>query len=253
MFVDVLIVSLTRHFHVLNAFYIDDFSSDLSPVICDEYAQKDVRIKVIHNVQNKGSSQSRKIGLEMAKGDYILFVDSDDWCESNMLEVLYDKLVSKDYDMVFCNFFTERQMKQVNVNIIDGLESDQILRLLLTKKLAFLWNKLVKKDLYIRSFFPSADYYDDFVISTQTVSYAKRIGYVEDALYHYCRNPNSICENKEGIDKRLLDLHINFQAVADFLRNKYGDKIIQFKDDFNQLVKAHIEKLGDETFSCYYL
>jgi glycosyltransferase involved in cell wall biosynthesis len=73
---------------------VNDNSTDKSPEICGEYANTDNRIKVIHNAVNRGSSVSRKTGLDIASGTYIQFIDSDDWIEQNMCERLYSTAVS---------------------------------------------------------------------------------------------------------------------------------------------------------------
>lgn len=85
---------------------IDDGSSDSSGIICDEYAQKDLRIKVIHQ-ENMGVSESRNVALAVAKGEFVLFVDSDDWIEADMCEKLYTTAKEHSADFVFCAYFDE--------------------------------------------------------------------------------------------------------------------------------------------------
>ena len=82
---------------------IDDGSPDHCPQICNEYAQKDSRIKVIHK-KNAGLGYARNSGLEIARGKYLAFVDSDDYVEANMYEILYNKIKDSNSDVVFCNY-----------------------------------------------------------------------------------------------------------------------------------------------------
>ena len=84
---------LAQTFTEYECILIDDNSQDTSLEICDSYAKKDNRIKVFHNKKNAGSSLSRKIGLTAAKGDYIVYIDSDDWIENSMIEKMYQKAV----------------------------------------------------------------------------------------------------------------------------------------------------------------
>lgn len=85
---------------------VDDGSPDSSGSVCDEYAQRDSRITVIHQ-QNGGVSAARQAGLDMAKGEYVIHVDPDDWVEPEMLDELYKKAKSDDADMVICDFISD--------------------------------------------------------------------------------------------------------------------------------------------------
>ena len=88
----------------LEIILVDDGSPDKCGEICDEYAKKDNRVKVIHK-KNAGVSSARNDGIDNATGEYIIFVDSDDWLEDNAIEIMVDKLNEYDYDCVFCNFY----------------------------------------------------------------------------------------------------------------------------------------------------
>ena len=82
---------------------VDDGSKDASGTICDEYAKRDKRIRVIHK-ENGGLSDARNTGIKLANSDYLMFVDSDDYIEKNMLECLYKNIIEKDSDIAVCNF-----------------------------------------------------------------------------------------------------------------------------------------------------
>lgn len=87
---------------------VDDGSPDRVPQMCDGYAKSDSRIKVVHK-QNAGLGYARNSGLEIATGDYVAFVDSDDYMDLSMYSVLYDEAVASNADVVFCGFKTETQ------------------------------------------------------------------------------------------------------------------------------------------------
>lgn len=94
---------LTQTLHEIEIICIDDCSVDNSIKILENFSQKDQRIRFFKNDKNIGQGLTRNKGLELAVGEYIAFVDSDDWIESNMYEVLYEKAILKQYDLVFCN------------------------------------------------------------------------------------------------------------------------------------------------------
>ena len=97
---------------------VDDGSLDNSPVICDEYENKDSRIKVIHK-ENGGLSSARNAGLEICKGDYIFFIDSDDWLtDENVLEEFISKAEKENADFVysFMNTATDKIQKEIRMN-----------------------------------------------------------------------------------------------------------------------------------------
>ena len=101
---DCLTSVLAQTYSNLEILLINDGSTDNSGVICDKYAQTDSRIKVFHK-ENGGVSSARNIGLENATGQYIAFVDPDDWIEPNMYETIITQFEKSDVDAVFCGYW----------------------------------------------------------------------------------------------------------------------------------------------------
>lgn len=97
---------LAQTFTDFELLLIDDGSPDKSGEICDEYARKDSRVRVIHK-ENGGVSSARQRGLDESIGEYTIHADPDDWVEPTMLEELYNKANKEDADMVICDFFYE--------------------------------------------------------------------------------------------------------------------------------------------------
>ena len=95
---------LAQTFNDFELILIDDGSTDRSGVICDEYATRDSRIKVIHK-KNEGVSIARQLGIDFAQGEYTIHIDPDDWVEPKMLEELYKKAKSEHADMVICDYY----------------------------------------------------------------------------------------------------------------------------------------------------
>ena len=102
----------------LEIILIDDGSKDASGKICDEYAAKDSRIVVVHQ-ENAGVSQARNCGIEMASGEYIMFVDSDDWVDSDICAVLMDSLSKYKTESSMCTYVREYTNNSLVKNIYD--------------------------------------------------------------------------------------------------------------------------------------
>ena len=105
---------LAQTFEDFEVILVNDGSTDNSPEICDEYLTVDNRIKIIHK-DNGGLSSARNSGLDIAKGRYIMFVDSDDWIERNMCQLLYDRIVNTECEMICCELFYET-VRGISVN-----------------------------------------------------------------------------------------------------------------------------------------
>lgn len=183
---------------------INDGSKDNSGKICDEYAQKDTRIKVIHQ-KNSGVSKSRNVGLQAASGDYILFVDSDDYISPDMIEKLVQKAVVNKSDIVMCNYCIDKGddifpvfMKYNGAYISSQQVKDGLLYLYYTDNhigLYSLCNKLFKKSIYSLNdicFDVSLKRGEDAWFVFQCLKYCDRVDYISDILYFYYQNDNSI-------------------------------------------------------------
>lgn len=177
---------------------IDDGSTDNSGNICEEYALKDSRIKVFHK-SNGGLTSARNYGLEHASGEWITHIDGDDWIAPNMFEILLKTAVKDKADIVFCDFYfayldsikthkTYNWQKQG----FDGL-ADFIISPWTT-----LWGSIQKRSLYIDNNLLSPEeikYCEDFHLITRLCYYSLKISKVEEALYYYRQQSNSIMHN----------------------------------------------------------
>jgi glycosyltransferase involved in cell wall biosynthesis len=214
---------LSQTFTDFEVILVNDCSTDNCPKICEDYAKKDSRIKIIHNQQNMGCPRSREIGLKEAKGEYIQFSDSDDWMEENMLEEMYNTLIINNSDMVccdYCKYYEENNHfeKTQEEDIIDAVSA--IKDVFSGKVWGVVWNKLTKKSILEQVIFPyySFDFAsDDTVITIQLLFHAQTITQVKKPLYHYYINPHlhNIKENVESVK--------NYTQIIEFLSEKYGD------------------------------
>lgn len=184
---------LAQTFTKFELLLVDDGSPDKSGAICDEYAQKDLRVRVIHQ-QNGGVSAARQVGLEAAQGDYVIHADPDDWVEPTMLEELYKKATTCDADVVICDFYFEGKEQIYSKQEPTSLESAVVLKDLFTKGLhGSCWNKLVRRSLFCRYkvFFPKElSLYEDWFVSASLMLHDLKVAYCPKAFYHYRLNIN---------------------------------------------------------------
>ena len=146
-------------YHDLEIILVNDGSTDRSLDICNDLAQKDRRIQVIHK-QNSGPSESRNMGLDIAKGEYIAFVDSDDCMHPRMLEILLNALIDTGSDIAMCDFqYADNQhvkLQERENSDIKIYKEDEMFELLWREnvKIVVQWNKLYKKKIFSDLRFP---------------------------------------------------------------------------------------------------
>lgn len=208
---------LAQTFTDFEVLLIDDGSPDRSGEICDEYAYKDSRIRVIHK-SNGGVSSARQCGLDHAQGEYVIHADPDDWVESEMLEELYRiaKEGDADADMVICDYYVNFGQKQsYKKQEPSALDSEAIQRELFQQLHGSCCNKLVSRACYSENnvkFPEGISFCEDLVFNVRLLQYAKCIRYLPLAFYHYeqCTNENSIVHSysmkRYEEDCRLLEI-----------------------------------------------
>lgn len=170
---------------------VDDGSTDASPSICDEYAEKDERIRVLHE-PHSGVAHSRQVGLEAAKGEYILYVDADDKVELGMIADLYQEAVDQKADLVICDYRELTYEGEVyRKQEPTSLSGEAILEDILSGKLyGALWNKMMRREwlLQTKASFPQGlTMREDLIFLSQCLPYASKIAYIPKAYYGYER------------------------------------------------------------------
>ena len=175
---------------------VDDGSKDNSGKICDEFKQIDNRIKVIHK-ENGGLSDARNAGLKIAKGEYIGFVDSDDYIAQDMFETLYKLAKENNADISIVSFYEIYNGKVIGVRDFKSLEEmdkiEAMKELLIDTKIqSYAWNKLFKKELFENIEFPTNKNFEDIATTLLLFEKANKVMLLEDPKYYYVRRDNSI-------------------------------------------------------------
>ena len=210
---------LAQTFTDFELILVNDGSTDGSGAICDEYAGKDLRIRVIHQ-QNGGVTVARKSGVRIARGEYVTFVDSDDWIDENMYQSM---LAQESADIVICNMIraTNEGMFEKNCCINPGKYDKQKLNDCFYPVMLFdfercqptvhpsLCNKLIRRGMIrkvINNVADGIDYGEDALCSYACMLDAENIYVMDQGLYYYRENMQSICNayNKEMLSKLIL-------------------------------------------------
>ena len=203
---------ISQTFEDFELLLIDDGSPDNSGKICDEYAQKDKRVRVFHK-ENGGVASARQLGLEKATGEYTIHVDPDDWVEPNMLEELYAKAKAEDADMVMCDYLLEYPHKQKmrKLKVSNDFSCDTLLLKLLSGKLhGSLCNKLIRREFILSHdirFVEGLNIGEDLTMCINILSHGAKSVYLNKAFYHYDKhtNPNALTSRKLKIAKEQHD------------------------------------------------
>lgn len=205
---------------------VDDGSSDGSGYICDEYASLDSRFRVIHKA-NEGVSCARNAGLKIANGDFIGFVDSDDYISPVMYESLYKGVSKHNVDVVFCNYYIVGSDKHIKANsfvdcdvIIEGEKKINYINCCQTNKLLwFVWKGLYRKSILLNAniTFVEEDVIEDSLFNLEYLLNCSNFIYLSSALYYYFLSEDSITR-------------INYkESYLNTLENTYNYKTKIFK------------------------
>ena len=204
---------------------VDDGSPDNCGNICDNYAKIDNRIEVIHKA-NGGLSEARNVGLKVARGEYIGFVDSDDYVSNEMFENLYNTLISNDVDVSICNFYTVINNKNIIKNADNGVEiynKLEILKeILLDKKIqSYAWNKLYKRELFKDIEYPVGKKYEDIGTTFYILEKCNKIAVSGSPEYYYITRGYSIVNN--NTEGTVIDYISLISDRYDYIDKKYKE------------------------------
>ena len=212
--------------------FVDDASPDDSIAIVnrclEKYPQRKEHTRIIRFPVNRGISAVRNAGLEAAQGDFIYFCDSDDWVERDALRIMYRASGESGADIVYCDFFLSFEKSERYMSNPDYETAEDMLRKgFLGGKMKYnLWNKLVKRSLYIDSGlrFPEGHSVGEDMLMIRLASLARTVKHVPEALYHYVKLNDNAYSNSYS-QKYLDDIRFNTDLTVSFLNKRYGDTV----------------------------
>lgn len=233
---------------------VDDGSPDNCPQMCDEYAQKDNRIKVIHK-QNAGLGYARNSGLDIATGEYVAFVDSDDYVDTSMYKKLYNETINHKYDIVYCGFIVEKKDKSTyteNTKDRDLKDSNEILELCRNmiacnvgvkeerSESMAVWHGIYKKEIIDKhnvKFESERNILsEDIVFDAIFIPLCKSIRTIQDALYIHCFNNESLSKtfNANKIEKNIYLYYRLNEITKAYGLNNFNLNIVRFFIGYNR-------------------
>lgn len=232
---------------------VNDGSTDSSLKICEDYKQKDPRIKLI-NKENGGLSSARNAGMKIATGEYIGFVDSDDFIKENMFEILYERAKTNDADIVICNsyLYDQHGAEELKPAWVNEYIQDKIYTTF-EERQDLLYPCLAWLKIYRNSFltkynlsFAEGIIFEDNPWNMKILSHANKIVGIRDFLYFYRDRTDSIMSSLKRDsqnNKKIFDILKIIELELEFLENN------QFNSEWNEICEAYIISLGLNHFN----
>ncbi len=184
---------------------VDDGSTDKSMEIIREYEKKFKRVKILSQ-RNKGVSEARNLALKHAKGEYVLYIDSDDFLKFNMLELMVNKANKTKADIVMCNYnlyygVNNKNNRVVSYNVLEDkiYSSSEVIDMILNFNIqGQLWNKLFKRSLLLENNFEfeSGRYVQDIFPVFKVINKSNKIAFINEYLYYYRQRETSTIHKK---------------------------------------------------------
>lgn len=223
----------------LEIILVNDGSPDQCGQMCEEYAKKDNRIKVIHK-KNGGLSDARNSGVKLATGKYLLFVDSDDYIAKDLVEKTVTVAEKNNCDMVLYDYYyvepdnVEIRSTIVPANKVISLEQEHTLLLAATSACAKLFNR----EFYVKANcpFPQGIYFEDLATTSIFFMRAKRVYYLKEPLYYYINRENSIMTGK-NFEKSSHDKLVALEHVLSAYKKE--GKYEEYRQELEYLVFAN--------------
>lgn len=199
---------VSQSYSNLEIILIDDGSKDSSGILCDDWASRDKRIKVIHK-QNAGLGMARNSGLEVASGKYVIFIDSDDFIDHNMIKSMLSSMINNNSESCYCSYYTYSNDSQKVLDrysfesrvisgkdlLLDILGSEPECSLDYNKSMS-VWLVLYSRDIITKNnimFYSEREYIsEDLLFNTMYFSMIDKVSVMDECLYYYCINNMSL-------------------------------------------------------------
>ncbi len=239
----------------LEIIVVDDGSTDDTGKICDGLSAEDVRVRVIHKV-NEGPAQARNIGTAEAKGKYIGYVDGDDWIDADMYEKLLGALLDQKADIAICRYRQVSRLQTFDESVDRAVlfEGQEALACYVEERKECeiqnaAWNKLYRREILENVSFPAGQWYEDIMFATAALARANRCIYLDTALYNYIIDREGSIMNRRVNPRTFTDQIPAYYEKTKFLQELGREDLAQTHDYFFYkrllLFYADLEKAGD--------
>lgn len=232
---------LSQTYKDLEIIIVNDGSTDDSPNICDSYAAKDKRMKVVHKI-NGGLSDARNVGIKQAIGEWIYFIDSDDWLDKDAIRKLYEFATVNNCDIVQGNmyyvytdylFYRKTRYIERKKNILT--RRDAMRELVINDRIKnFAWGKLYKTCMIRDLKFPIGKFFEDVFWQHLVIDRIERYGIINTPLYYYRQRIDSISGGRSVNRSDLLD---GYQLRYHFIQEKYPDLKNLMRNKYDELYR----------------
>ena len=227
----------------------NDHSIEILKKVISEYPLRQNQISIINHDRNKGLPVARRTGIEAAKGDYIIQCDSDDWVDISMYEKLYKFAILNDADVAMCGYMVTDGVTQKPYLNLDSDKKTYISNCLYQRSSGAIWSKLFRKKLFDSPIdYPTEAMAEDIVLVLQLFHYSNKIVCVNEALYYYFTNVNSISKslNPQKIYQKFIQSYNNTIIIENFFKRHsiyaiYKQPLMCFKHNQRNLLSPLLE------------
>lgn len=229
---------LNQSYRNLEVILADDGSPDSCPAICDEYAKKDKRIRVIHQ-KNAGLSAARNAGIDISTGDYLTFLDSDDALHVDFVARLLATCEENDAEIAVADFkkaTVAEYLQQIAapldrqpVRVVDGREANMMLYRKMSEwvRMITAWGKLYRREVFASEHFPIIKLHEDEALVYKLLYHCQKVALVDELLYFYTDNPDSMMANRFK-PERMTMIEILDERLAFYRAQGETGELIRF-------------------------
>lgn len=220
---------LTQTYRDFELILVDDGSPDSSGTICDRYAQMDDRIRVLHQ-KNGGAAAARNAGLDLASGEWIAFVDSDDWIHPQYLSILFQVAIQEGADVVTCRYeLVKDSVKADDNEILPEIVAEDKEEYWVHDRMGAVvpWGKLFHHEQFANLRFPEGITTEDEYVTYKVLFECNTLIVLNNSIYRYFVNPNSV--SRSDYLRRLPDILGAFKLHENYFRNSPWHKVYRLE------------------------
>ncbi|WP_026509835.1 glycosyltransferase family 2 protein [Butyrivibrio sp. LC3010] len=249
----------------LDILIIDDGSRDNTARICDYYMTQEKRLRVVHQ-SNQGPGTARNQAIALAKGEYIAFLDGDDYVESYIYEYMMSAILAAECKLAICDYYEDKEDRAIDIHpLTEDMRAGKVFLLGLDDMIAscieesdvlpvrsMVWNKLYHRSLLVNKSFPNKLFYEDRRFTLEILGSAKKAVFVDTPLYHYIIDRKDSVKDQEGFFAIFSEWIPSCKSVRDYLVGigrddlAYTQDYLMYKRLLDFYTEAKLDKIGDK-------